>query len=104
MNATAHPPEVPPPARKEFLSDRWLLRLFVLAELAFAASVAAALLTADTHVHRPFGLFLPAQSARGERPALAGSYAAAATKLTKTHGEARQTATWTPAVPLSQVA
>jgi hypothetical protein len=77
MNATAHPPEIPPSARKEFLSDRWQLRLFVLAEVVFAVSVAAALLTADTHVRWPFGLFQLAQYARGERPALAGSFAAA---------------------------
>jgi hypothetical protein len=55
VNATAHlPSKVSPPARKEFLSDRWLLWLFVLAQIAFAASVAVALLTADAR--QPFGL------------------------------------------------
>jgi hypothetical protein len=39
MNATAHPPEISPPARKKFLCNRWLLSLFVLAQLVFAASV-----------------------------------------------------------------
>ena len=45
MNATGHPPKILP-ARKEFLSDRWQLRLFVLAEVVFATSVAVALLRA----------------------------------------------------------
>jgi hypothetical protein len=50
MNTTTHPPEVALPARKEFLSDRWQLRLFVLAEVVFAISVAVALLRAAGHV------------------------------------------------------
>jgi hypothetical protein len=70
MNATAHrPPEVSPPARKELLSDRWLLSLFVLAQIAFAASVAVALLIVVTR--QPFGLNWPdVQLRRRHRQAL----------------------------------
>ena len=50
MNTNTHLPEVTLPARKEFLSDRRQLRLFVLAEVVFATSVALALLRA-AHGH-----------------------------------------------------
>jgi hypothetical protein len=52
MNPNIHSPKVTPPARKEFLSDRWMLWLFVIVQLIFATSVAVALLTADAR--QPF--------------------------------------------------
>jgi hypothetical protein len=64
MNTTAHQPDVFPPAQKEFLPDHWLLWLFVLAQLAFAASVAVALLTADARLDNPHA---PWPHASGER-------------------------------------
>jgi len=55
MNANTHSPKVSPPTRKEFLSDRWMLWLFVVVQLIFATSVAVAILTADAR--QPFFSF-----------------------------------------------
>ena len=41
------------PGRRALVSDRWQLRLFVLAMAIFAVSVAAALGFAHTRAHRP---------------------------------------------------
>ena len=55
MNANTHSPKVSPPARKEFITDLWMLWLFVIVQLIFAASVAVAILTADAR--QPFFSF-----------------------------------------------
>ena len=55
MKPNTHSPKVSPPARKEIITDLWMLWLFVIVQLIFAASVAVALLTADAR--QPFFSF-----------------------------------------------
>ena len=47
------PIEVAMADRPALVSDRWLIRLFVIAMVVFAVSMAAAIMVAGTRGHRP---------------------------------------------------
>jgi hypothetical protein len=53
--------------RREVVSDRWLMGLFVIAVAIFAVSVAAALILAVPHLHRPSAAFRRAQEMHSSR-------------------------------------
>ena len=61
------PPESASHDRRELISDRWLMGLFVIAVAIFAVSIAAALILAVPHLHRPSAVFRRAQDAHSSR-------------------------------------
>jgi hypothetical protein len=61
------PPDTASHDRRELISDRWLMGLFVIAVAIFAVSIAAALVLAVPHIHRPSAVLRRAQDVHASR-------------------------------------